>query len=72
MAEFLTSYAGVIAIIAVLVAAALGALLADALDRADRWQAWAEDLEAENDRLRANARPRVVALPPRQTGEHRG
>ncbi len=72
MTEFLASYAGVIAIVAVVIAVAACALLADALERASRWQSWAEELEAENDALRASARPRVVALPPRRIGETRG
>lgn len=68
MSEFLTSYAGVIALVCLASTVVAGLLLADANDRADRWQTWAEELEDENDRLRArlNDRPGVVALRPRR------
>lgn len=74
MTDWLTSYAGVIAIAAVVVAVVACALLAEANHRLDqvetqrdRWRRYANGLERENDDLRDRVRRQapVVALPPR-------
>ena len=71
MTEFLTSYAGLIAVVSLIIGAVACLFAADANGRADGWQAWAEQLEAENAHLRGR-HPGVVALPPRKDGDRRG
>lgn len=56
MTEFLTSYAGVIALIAIVAAATSALLLVESTSNLRRWEAWAEELEDENDRLRNRLR----------------